>query len=161
MPHSSARLALVWSLGGVGLLVLAAGVWAALASLPNLPRERVIVVSKVVNGAAPQPFPSNIHLTLGLQDVLVLRNEDDRSQLIGGIEVSAGQSLRIPFSRVQDFQLACSAHPSGQSENLRLGQAGSRSGPTLVAARAPHFSPLVSRVSVGTQLSKELQCLTS
>jgi hypothetical protein len=28
--------------------------------------------------------------------------------------VGAGTSLSIPFYRVQDFQLACSAHPSGQ-----------------------------------------------
>jgi hypothetical protein len=28
--------------------------------------------------------------------------------------VSAGQTLSIPFSRVQDFQLSCSAHPSGR-----------------------------------------------
>jgi hypothetical protein len=44
----------------------------------------------------------------------VLRNEDTRPQLIGGIEIGADQSLSIPFYRVQDFQLACSAHPSGQ-----------------------------------------------
>jgi hypothetical protein len=67
-----------------------------------------------VSALGPQPFPSEIHLTLRLQDVLVLRNEDDRPQLIGGIEVGAGQDLSIPFYRVQDFQLACSAHPSGE-----------------------------------------------
>ena len=101
-------------LGGVALLGLAAGGWAALAPLPQLPKERVIVIPRGANSQAPQPFPSNIHLTLGLQDVLVLKNEDDRAQLIGGIEVSAGQSLSIPFSRIQDFQLSCSAHPSGR-----------------------------------------------
>ncbi len=101
-------------LGGVALLGLAAAGWAALAPLPQLPKERVIVIPKGANSQTPQPFPSNIHLTLGLQDVLVLKNEDDRAQLIGGIEVSAGQTLSIPFLRVQDFQLSCSAHPSGQ-----------------------------------------------
>jgi len=101
-------------LGGVALLALAAAGWAALAPLPELPRERVIVIPKGANSQSPQPFPSRILLTLGLQDVLVLKNEDDRPQLIGGIEVGAGQTLSIPFSRVQDFQLSCSAHPSGQ-----------------------------------------------
>jgi hypothetical protein len=72
------------------------------------------VIPRGANALGPQPFPSDIQLTLGLQDVLVLRNEDDRPQLVGGIEVAAGQSLSIPFYRVQDFQLACSAHPSGQ-----------------------------------------------
>jgi hypothetical protein len=101
-------------LGGVALLALAAAGWAALAPLPRLPKEFVIVIPKGANSQTPQRFPSNIRLTLGLQDVLVLRNEDDRAQLIGGIAVSPGQNLSIPFSRVQDFQLACSAHPSGQ-----------------------------------------------
>lgn len=101
-------------LGGVALLGFAAGGWAALAPLPQLPKERVIVIPKGATSQTPQQFPSNIHLTLGLQDVLVLKNEDDRAQLIGGIEVSGGQSLSIPFSRVQDFQLSCSAHPSGR-----------------------------------------------
>lgn len=102
----------VFILGGMALLGITAAGWAALAPLPQLPKERVIVIPKGAN--SQQPFPSKILLTLGLQDVLVLKNEDDRPQLIGGIEVSAGQTLSIPFSRVQDFQLACSAHPSGQ-----------------------------------------------
>ena len=110
---SAYRIQLI-GLGVVALLALAACGWAALAPLPNLPKERVIVIPRGANSETPQAFPSNIHLTLGLQDVLVLRNEDDRPQLIGGIEVAAGQSLSIPFSRVQVFQLACSAHPSGQ-----------------------------------------------
>jgi len=101
-------------LGGLAVLGLAVAGWAALAPLPQLPKERVIVIPKGANSQTPQPFPSKILLTLGLQDVLVLKNEDDRPQLIGGIEVSAGQTLSIPFSRVQDFQLSCSAHPSGQ-----------------------------------------------
>jgi hypothetical protein len=101
-------------LGGATLLGLAAAGWAALAPLPDLPKERVIVIPKGANSQTPQPFPSKILLTLGLQDVLVLKNEDDRPQLIGGIEVGAGQTLSIPFSRVQDFQLSCSAHPSGR-----------------------------------------------
>jgi hypothetical protein len=101
-------------LGALALLGLAVGAWAALAPLPALPKERVIVIPRGTSAIGPPPFPSDIQLTLGLQDVLVLRNEDDRPQLVGGIEVGAGQSLSIPFYRVQDFQLACSAHPSGQ-----------------------------------------------
>ena len=101
-------------LGALALLAVVSGGWAALAPLPVLPKERVIAIPKGVSALGPQPFPSEIHLTLGLQDVLVLRNEDDRPQLVGGIEVAAGQDLSIPFYRVQDFQLACSAHPSGQ-----------------------------------------------
>jgi hypothetical protein len=114
MRRLSALQVQIAILGIVALLGLAACGWAALAPLPQLPKEFVIVIPKGTNSQTPQPFPSHVRLTLGLQDVLVLRNDDDRAQLIAGIAVSPGQSLRIPFSRVQDFQLACSAHPSGQ-----------------------------------------------
>ena len=101
-------------LGVLAFVALAVGTWAALTPLPALPKERVIVIPRGASARGPQPLPSDIQLTLGLQDVLVLRNEDDRPQLVGGIEVGAGQSLSIPFYRVQEFQLACSAHPNGQ-----------------------------------------------
>ena len=114
MRRPSLYRAQVIALGILGLAGLVVGTWAALAPLPALPRERIIVIPRGANLLASQPFPSDIRLTLGLQDVLVLRNEDDRPQLVGGIEIAAGQSLSIPFYRVQDFQLACSAHPSGQ-----------------------------------------------
>jgi hypothetical protein len=102
------------ALGVLALLGLAVATWAALAPLPVLPKERVIVIPRGVTALGPQPFPSDIQLTLGLQDVLVLRNEDDRPQLVGGIEIGANQSLSIPFYWVKDYQFACSAHPSGQ-----------------------------------------------
>jgi hypothetical protein len=114
MRRPSFYQAQLLALGLFALAGLAAVGWAAFAPLPALPRERLIVIPKGASGEGPQPFPSTVNLTLGLQDVLVLKNEDDRPQLIGGIEVAAGQSLSIPFSRVQDFQLACSAHPSGR-----------------------------------------------
>jgi hypothetical protein len=101
-------------LGALAVLALIAGGWAALAPLPTLPKERVIVIPRGASELGPQPFPSDIRLTLGLQDVLVLRNEDDRAQLIGGIQVAAGQTLSLPFHQATAFQLACSAHPSGQ-----------------------------------------------
>jgi hypothetical protein len=117
-------------LGILAVLAVATGGWAALAPLPALPKEQVLVIPKGASALGPQPFPSYIQLTLGLQDVLVLRNDDDRPQLIGGIEVGAGQSLSIPFFRVQDFQLACSAHPSG---HLRI---------SVAAKPAPGFGRL-------------------
>lgn len=114
MRRPSAYRIQILILAGAALVGLAAAGWASLAPLPPLPKERVIVIPKGATSQTSQQFPSHIFLTLGLQDVLVLKNEDDKAQLIGGIEVSAGQSLSIPFSRVQDFQLSCSAHPSGQ-----------------------------------------------
>ena len=114
MRRPSLYQAQLLGLGALAVLALVAGGWAALAPLPTLPKERVIVIPRGATKRGPQPFPSDIRLTLGLQDVLVLRNEDDHAQLVGGIPVAAGQSLSLPFHQAKTFQLACSAHPSGQ-----------------------------------------------
>ena len=114
MRRPSLYRAQLIALGALTLAVVAVGTWAALAPLPGLPKERVIIIPRGTSPGGPQRFPSNIQLMLGLQDVLVLRNEDDRPQVVGGIQLPAGASLRIPFERVEEFRLACSAHPSGQ-----------------------------------------------
>jgi hypothetical protein len=88
--------------------------WSALAPLPGLPRERIVIIPRGTGTAAIPTFPSRINLMVGLQDTLVLQNDDDRSQLVAGIEVPARSRLSIPFQRPTDFELACSVHPSGK-----------------------------------------------
>jgi hypothetical protein len=99
---------------GAGLAGLAACGWAALAPLPALPRERVLVIPPGAGAAGAAALPSRVELILGVQDVLVLRNDDAAAQLVGGIEVPARTSLRIPFHRPGRLDLACSIHPSGR-----------------------------------------------
>lgn len=59
-------------------------------------------------------LPDHIRLTLGLRDVLVLRNLDDVPQIFGPTLMMPGQSLRLPFERAAEYQFACTAHASGQ-----------------------------------------------
>jgi plastocyanin len=59
-------------------------------------------------------LPNRIHLTLGLQDILVLRNRDDVPQTFGPTLIMPGQSFRLPFERAAEYQFACTAHASGQ-----------------------------------------------
>jgi hypothetical protein len=88
--------------------------WAALAPLPPMPRERVLVIPSGT-GARPAAasFPSRVSLLLGLQDVLVLQNDDDREQVVAGIAIPARTRLSVPFRQPGTLELACSAHPSG------------------------------------------------
>jgi hypothetical protein len=109
-----ARRRLAWACCGLALVLFAAAGWAAWAPLPSLPRERVVVIPRGTGAATIATFPSKINLTLGLQDVLVLQNDDDRPQLVAGIEVPARTKLSIPFPRATDFELNCSVHPSGK-----------------------------------------------
>jgi len=59
-------------------------------------------------------LPSEVRLTLGIKDVLVLRNSDDVPQVFGPTLMMPGQSFRLPFETASSYQFACTAHASGQ-----------------------------------------------
>lgn len=59
-------------------------------------------------------LPAKVHLTLGVNDVLLLRNLDDVPQIFGPVLIMPGQSFRLPFAQASDYQFECSAHASGQ-----------------------------------------------
>jgi hypothetical protein len=104
---------------GIGLAGVAAGVWAAFAPVPPGPREVVLVIPKgtaarIAAGEKAQALPSRIRLTVGVRDLLVIRNEDDQPQSLGPVLLAAGQTYRVPFSAPATFDFACSAHDEGQ-----------------------------------------------
>jgi hypothetical protein len=59
-------------------------------------------------------LPDEIRLTLGLRDILVLRNRDSVPQIFGPTLMMPGQSFRLPFAQASEYQFACTAHASGQ-----------------------------------------------
>jgi hypothetical protein len=59
-------------------------------------------------------LPDEIHLTLGIRDILLLRNLDEVPQIFGPTLMMPGQSLRLPFEQASEYQFACTAHASGQ-----------------------------------------------
>ncbi|MEO6003124.1 MAG: hypothetical protein ABIZ04_25290 [Opitutus sp.] len=59
-------------------------------------------------------LPSDIFLTLGVHDVLHLRNLDDVPQIFGPTLLMPGQSFRLPFHVASENLFACTAHASGQ-----------------------------------------------
>jgi hypothetical protein len=112
------RLAIAGGAAVAVLVALAAG-WAALAPLPDGPREVVYVIPKGTAvrqalGMRPAVLPDVMRFTVGVRDVLVLRNEDDAVATFGPVRLEAGQTYRVPFRAPAQFQLACSAHADGQ-----------------------------------------------
>lgn len=113
------RRRLLWSIGAVAAgLVLTAG-WAALAPIPAGPREAVYVIprgtaARIAAGEAVETFPRRMRFTIGVRDLLVLRNEDDQPQSFGPVLLAPGQTYRVPFSAPATFDFACSAHEEGQ-----------------------------------------------
>jgi hypothetical protein len=108
-----------WAVAASVGIAVAATAWAALTPVESTSREKVYVIpngtfARRMAGENVEILPSEIHLTLGVKDVLVLQNEDDVPQLFGPVLIMPGQSFRLPFGRASRYQFACSLHVSGQ-----------------------------------------------
>jgi hypothetical protein len=101
-----------------GILAGALG-WAALAPIQSDTRDKVFEIPKGtwarrMSGEKVEILPDHIRLTLGVRDILVLRNLDDVPQTFGPTLMMPGQSFRMPFEKAAEYQFACTAHASGQ-----------------------------------------------
>jgi hypothetical protein len=93
--------------------------WAGFAPVGVPSREELFEIPKGtyarrMSGDKVEILPSQIRLTLGLNDVLLLRNLDDVPQVFGPTIMMPGQSFRLPFAKAASYDFACTAHASGQ-----------------------------------------------
>ena len=104
----------------LGLSVVLGGVaWAALAPIVPDSRDEVFEIPKGTYarraaGEKVEILPDTITLTLGLNDVLLLRNLDDVPQLFGPALIMPGQIFRLPFEVASSYSFTCTAHANGQ-----------------------------------------------
>ena len=104
-----------------GLCLVSVIGWAALTPVRFDSREEVFTIPKGtwarrMAGDKVDILPQRIYLTLGIRDVLHLRNEDDVPQTFGPALMMPGQSFRLPFEVASDYQFVCTAHASGSME---------------------------------------------
>jgi hypothetical protein len=106
---------LQWTLAAV---LFAALLGAALAPLHYPTRERLL---EFPHGAAvlrgrpdAAAVPAEILLTLGVRDVLLLRNRDLAPHVFGQVLVLPGHVVRLPFEQAGDFPFACDAAPGSR-----------------------------------------------
>jgi len=107
------------ALAACATLVLAALGWAALAPLDGGSRDELFEIphgtyARRMAGNKIEILPDTIRLTLGVKDVLLLRNLDEVPQVFGPALIMPGQSFRLPFERASTYSFACTAHASGQ-----------------------------------------------
>ena len=93
--------------------------WAALAPLDYASREQLFEIpngthARRMAGDQADILPPRVRLTLGVRDVLLLRNSDTVPQRFGPVLIMPGQDFRLPFEQAANYQFACSAHASGQ-----------------------------------------------
>jgi hypothetical protein len=103
----------------IGGAILVMTAWAALAPITTSSRDQLFEIPKGtwarrMSGDPVAILPDRIRLTLGLRDVLVLRNLDDVPQIFGPTLMMPGQSFRLPFAVASSYTFDCTAHPSGQ-----------------------------------------------
>ena len=101
---------------GIGAALLA---WGALAPLHLASRDKLFEIPKGtwarrMAGDKVDILPSTVRLTLGVRDVLLLRNSDTVPQIFGPVLIMPGQDFRLPFETVSENQFSCTAHASGQ-----------------------------------------------
>jgi hypothetical protein len=108
-----------WWIAVPSIAVLAALGWAGFAPLHVASHDELFEIPKGtyarrMAGDKVEILPSRIRLTLGLNNVLLLRNLDEVPQVFGPTIMMPGQSFRLPFEKASSYQFACTAHASGQ-----------------------------------------------
>jgi hypothetical protein len=98
-------------LGGLG--------WAALAPVETDSHEELFEIPRGTSarrmaGEHLDILPQTIRLTLGLNDILVLRNADSVAHIFGPTLIMPGQSFRLPFEQASTYSFLCTAHANGQ-----------------------------------------------
>ena len=126
------------------VVAVALAAWAAFAPLSLASRDELFTIphgtwARRMAGDKVEILPSMIRLTLGLNDVLLLRNLDDVPQVFGPALVMPGQSFRLPFEVASTYSFACTAHASGQLQVV------------VDPTPAPGFSTLLWRLRRWTQ----------
>ncbi len=106
-------------LAAVAASALAALAWSALAPVESASRDQIFEIpngtwARRMSGDKVEILPDHIRLTLGVRDILVLRNHDAVPQIFGPTLMMPGQSFSLPFEQAADYTFTCSAHASGQ-----------------------------------------------
>jgi hypothetical protein len=90
-------------------ILLALLAWAALAPLRYPTRELGVDFAR--GGAR---VPGQLWLTLGVRDVLLLRNRDLAPHVFGQVRVLPGREFRLPFEQAGAFPFACDLAPGAR-----------------------------------------------
>jgi hypothetical protein len=93
--------------------------WAALAPINVASRDALFEIppgtsARRMAGEDLDILPQTIRLTLGVNDVLVLRNADRVPHIFGPTLIMPGQSFRLPFVQPSTYSFLCTAHANGQ-----------------------------------------------
>jgi hypothetical protein len=114
-PGPSLLRRLQWTLAAILCAVL---LWMTVAPLHYPSRERLLEFPRgaaaLRSSAGPVLVPAEVRLTLGVRDVLLLRNRDVVPHVFGQVLVLPGHAVRLPFEQTGDFPYACDLAPAAK-----------------------------------------------
>jgi hypothetical protein len=101
-----------WTFLAIVLLLV---LWAALWPLRYPTRERIVEFPRGAAVLKARAWRGRCRrgskLTLGVRDVLLLRNRDLAAHVFGQVLVLPGREFRLPFEQAGEFGFACDAAP--------------------------------------------------
>ena len=95
-----------WPLTALAGGLLLALLWSALAPVRGASHELLLEL-------APGNIPSAVRLTLGVQDVLLLRNRTGAPLVFGPVQLAPGGEFRLPVEEAGEQTIPCPALPGG------------------------------------------------
>lgn len=102
-----------WPLSGASAALALALLWGMLAPLGGGSHELLLEFPSGSQGNG-MAVPAEIRLTLGVRDVLLLRNLGRVPVMFGPLRVRAGGELRLPFGEEGRHVFACPPVAGGQ-----------------------------------------------
>jgi hypothetical protein len=101
--------------------VLALLAWGAFAPLGYASRRQLLEIppgtrQHHLRGEPVPGLPAAVTLTLGVQDVLLLRNADSVAHVFGPVQLRPGEEFSLPFEQAGAFRFDSSVEPGGQME---------------------------------------------
>ena len=122
----------------IATFVLGATAWAGFAPIKPPPREALFEIpqgtwARRMSGSKIEILPAEIRLTLGLRDILVLRNLDDVPQIFGPTLMMPGQSLRLTVRGGLELHICLHGAPERTDDHCRGSLARVAVGPDSMA----------------------------
>lgn len=107
LPELPELLRRHWPLAALVAGVLLVLLWGMLWPLRGDSHELPLEVRR------GQPAPSSVRLTLGVQDVLLLRNATGAPLVFGPVQLAPGGEFRLPVEEAGEQDIPCPALPGG------------------------------------------------
>jgi hypothetical protein len=107
-------------LATITVVTVLATLYAAMAPIPPSHREHALditrgTMARRTAGDIAGALPPVVPLTVGVRDVLYIRNNDVVPHFFGALSLAPGETIKVPFDEAGTKEFASSAHFNGSA----------------------------------------------